>query len=132
MKRLLYVCGAVGLLLAGFGCGSSEGDKKGATFPVKGQVQLDGRPLGGVFVVLHPLAGDPARRSYGRTAADGTFVLSTYAHQDGAPAGEYIVTILWPDGEGQVPQYARPETSGIRVEIKQGANELAPFPLRRP
>jgi hypothetical protein len=135
MKRLLLGLQAVGLMMAGLACGSSQDDKPPAppTFPVKGQVTLDGQPLAGVFIVLHPLGGGArAQRSYGRTAADGSFTLSTFAHQDGAPPGRYAVTILWPDGDGQIPQYASPETSGIRVELKEAPNELAAFRLRRP
>jgi hypothetical protein len=126
MTRLL--CALLGLSLLGSACSSSR-DEPGAkepTFPVKGRVYLDGEPLAGVFIVFHPFGGDAkAPKAYGRTGRDGVFTLSTHKEGDGAPAGHYAVTILWPDGESLIPKYTSPETSGLRVEVKQGDNEPA-------
>jgi len=117
-------------------------------FPVRGQVLFEGKPTPGALVLFHPL-NDPdprAPRPVARVAADGGFAPTTYRTDDGAPAGEYAVTVTWvnevdnqsaPKEEqreprNQVPdRYAKPETSGLRVQIKEGPNELSPFRLTR-
>ena len=65
------------------------------TFAVSGKV-LDGtKPLANVAVVFHPV-GDDGPKPRGKTDADGAFSLTTYDTADGAPAGEYRVTLeLW-------------------------------------
>ena len=72
--------------------------------------------------------------------ADGTFTLSTYTANDGAPQGEYLVTVVWPDpprdargrpGPNRLPErYAQPETSGLRARVADGPNEFT-FELKR-
>jgi hypothetical protein len=97
-------------------------------------------------VIFHPL-NDPdprAPRPIARVGPDGSFTPTTYAGSDGAPAGEYAVTVAWvleadnqgvPREERQEPRnlaperYAKPETSGLRVRVQPGPNELAPFCL---
>ena len=79
-------------------------------------------------------------------AEDGSFSPTTYASDDGAPAGDYAVTVAWvreqdnqnaPLEEQRPPQnlvperYSKTETSGLTVQIKPGPNELAPFHLTR-
>jgi hypothetical protein len=130
----------LGLLLAataltGASCGKAKDGRK-PTFPVSGQVQYEGKPAPGATVVFHPLGADAqAPRSYARAGPDGTFRLSTWDPDDGAPAGRYAVTVLWTEGEEGTnrlpPHYAAPETSGLEVEVKEGTNELEPFRLRR-
>ena len=66
---------------------------------------------------------------------DGSFVLSTYKGFDGAPVGEYAVTVVWREpwldahgrpGVERLPEkYAKPETSGLRVRIKTGPNDVS-------
>jgi hypothetical protein len=73
---------------------------------------------------------------------DGTFALSTFESGDGAPAGEYIVTIRlhravqvegdFVPGPNLLPvRYANAATSDIVVRISEGPNELPPIALRR-
>jgi hypothetical protein len=81
-------------------------------------------------VVFHAHNATKAPVSYGRTGRDGAFTMSTYAEGDGAPPGQYAVSILWPDGESLIPKYSSPVTSGLQVEVKAGTNEPA-FRLRR-
>ena len=69
-----------------------------------------------------------------RAEADGSFALSTYTANDGAPAGEYAVTVVWwnppVDAEGKpgpnlLPQrYAKPETTPLKAVVKAGPNEV--------
>lgn len=88
---------ALGLALAaGFiaGCG---GPSRLPVYPARGQLTIGGKPAAGVFVALHPTPdpGQDAMRPFATTREDGTFTLTTYEVEDGAPAGEYVVTLLY-------------------------------------
>jgi hypothetical protein len=83
-------------LLVVLGCGKA--DERRPVFAVSGAVTYNGEPMAGAMISLHPL-GDPdprALRSHATADKDGRFKLSTYLSEDGAPAGEYAVTIYWP------------------------------------
>ncbi len=105
------------------------------THVVRGRVSLDGMPVPGAYVVMQQQTKEPRpARADAFTEADGTFRLSTYAAHDGAPAGEYLVTVVWrkpffdetgKPGPNHLPaKYADPKTSGLRVAVKAGTNEL--------
>jgi hypothetical protein len=114
--------------------------KQVPTYPAKGKVALDGKPLAGATVALHKLTKDKdGKEKYtyvadGLSDANGEFPLATYTRGDGAPAGEFTVTVVktgrgYYDGEvpekSQIPAvYATPARSPLRVELKEGANEL--------
>jgi hypothetical protein len=144
--------------------------------------------MAGGLVILHPLADVELGNAKPHALADenGRFKIYTYRTDDGAPAGEYAVTVLpkKPKREpgtakskgakrqvkggsaksadpamekpatkkaksDRTPQSARhqrkkeeleasfphrysdPKTSGIRIEVKEGVNELDPFQLAR-
>ena len=75
-----------------------------ATFPVEGRVLIRGQPAEGVQVFLHPCDAVQRGKPRGVTDADGRFRLRTYHEGDGAPAGEYLVTVYWPaPNNSQVP-----------------------------
>jgi hypothetical protein len=115
------------------------------TYPARGKVLFQGRPVGYATVVFHPVEEPGYRpvRPAGRVAADGSFTLTTYAKNDGAPAGDYLVTVEWrlaektsgndyQPGPNRLPErYSRPETSGLRARIEKGSNELEPFQLTK-
>jgi hypothetical protein len=64
-------------------------------YPVHGRVLLDGKPMAGAMVILHP-AGDVGLDGLKPRAladAEGWFKIYTYVIGDGAPAGNYAVTI---------------------------------------
>jgi len=73
----------------------------------------------------------------GWTNEEGRFVLSTYAADDGAPAGHYRVTIKFPSDPkvlGGGPdllggKYLKRETSGLMADIEPGKNQLPDFDL---
>ncbi len=112
------------------------------TQPVRGYVYYDGAPIVGAHVRFwwaerrdrRPTEADAF------TEGDGSFTLSTYTAQDGAPAGEYNVTVVWRrplfdaagrPGPNHLPdRYARPDASGLRVSVKEGPNELPPLNLK--
>ena len=113
-------------------------------YPVRGGVFFRDRPAPGATVVFHPVAStDPkAPRPSGVVAADGTFTLSTFALDDGAPAGDYVVAIVWltpapatatasAERGNRLPQvYADPKSSPLRATVKEGPNVLDPFKLK--
>lgn len=118
--------------LAPVGCEKPEA--RVPVYPVSGKVLVGGKPVAGVMVVLHAADGSqpaPARPN-AKTAADGTFRLSTYEPQDGAPAGTFAVTLFWfkntPDDDGSADRfksrYADPKAPVRTVTITEGSNEL--------
>ncbi len=132
------------LLAAIVGCGSSPDPNRLLVFPTKGQIAFKGKSPGGAFVVLHPKAatGPNVVRPHAHVHDDGTFSLSTYNTNDGAPAGEYKVTVelhnLIKRSNGDIApgpnvlpkQYSRPETSPLIVRIAEGENSLSPIVLK--
>src|SRR5262245_35874294 len=127
-------------LLCSLSC--SSGQRK--VYPVRGTVLCDGKPAEGAEVALSALdASQPMKEvPRGRVKADGSFAIGTYAPEDGAPAGEYKVLILWlpPDaGEnfmktGRYPnklpdEYGNPMTTPFKVQVKEGPNDLPPYEL---
>jgi hypothetical protein len=79
------------------GCAES---KPVPVYPVAGKVLVNGLPAAGAMVAFHPLDAADLRAPIpvGAAASDGTFRLMTYTRGDGAPVGDYAVTIIWPDG----------------------------------
>jgi hypothetical protein len=110
---------------------------------VKGQVLYKGKPVAEAMVVFHPLKGaaPDGPKPFAHTDADGRFELTTKVARDGAPAGEYAVTVQLRelvkvgeeavrDGRNLLPApYSKPSWSPLRVTVKEGANELEPFRL---
>src|SRR5262245_11865951 len=84
------------LLVAVAGC--SSGSERVPVFPVRGQVFYQSKPAVGAVVILNPqdasLGERLPMRPNGKVEADGSFQITTYETNDGAPAGEYKVTIL--------------------------------------
>ena len=78
-----------------FGCGDREGRRP--VYPAQGRLTYQGRPTPFAQVTLHPL--NPADKDAPHPAAtvneDGTFILTTYTVHDGAPEGEYGVSVQW-------------------------------------
>ena len=63
--------------------------------PVQGKVTYKNQPLAGALVSFHPKGSTDmkAERPTALTKEDGTFSVTT-GQKDGAPAGEYMVTII--------------------------------------
>jgi hypothetical protein len=133
----------VGTLLVGACSSSTTAPNQKKVFPVKGQMFVGDRPAAGAIVMFFPTleapdSPDPRPRAI--VEADGSFKLSTYAENDGAPAGDYLVTVTWPGGVlpdgreepedkllGRYNDRARP---AAKVAVKEGPNELAPIRLK--
>lgn len=117
-------------------------NRRKPVYPVRGQVLVQGKPAGELFVYFRPLdAADPEPIiAYGQVDEAGWFNLSTYVAKDGAPAGEYVVTFEWPRQGGPTKEdfqgpdrlkgrYKDAKTSRFRVRVEPKTNELAPFQL---
>ncbi|MFO0848389.1 MAG: hypothetical protein U0871_07525 [Gemmataceae bacterium] len=124
-------------------CGGSDLRK---TRPVTGTVLVDGKPAAGAQVYLHPLFEERDRLPIHPLAiADdaGRFAVSTYNEADGAPEGEYVLTVEWKQRSGMSPhlggpdfldgQYANKDANKAKPEFKvtvgAGPVELPPFKL---
>ncbi len=90
-------------------------DEKSVVVPVRGEVFLGEQPASGAVVVLHPRNDGVAvtwTRGYphGIVGQDGTFEITAPPFGDGAPEGEYVVAITWPESVPNAdPGDAEPE-----------------------
>jgi len=111
------------------------------TVLVTGTVSLDGNPVEAATVIFH--SEQHAVSATAITAANGHFTLRTYVPKDGAPPGEYTVSIekvtenqkLPENPEAPLPpleityhlpkRYRSPKTSGLTAEVTEaGPNEF--------
>jgi hypothetical protein len=131
--RTLALMFAALLLVAG--CG----DGKIARYPVVGVVTVDGKPAADATVVFCPVSGSPElmkERPFSQTDSNGRYELRTLMPGDGAPMGEYKVTIRWPlypPGGGQPTdrlgnRYWDPEKTPLTAKVEKGSNDI-PFQL---
>jgi hypothetical protein len=78
-------------------CGQEEAFRK-ETFPVTGEVYVDGEPAAQLQVTCHDLAGiDKEHPTFSQafTNESGRFEIATYEAADGVPEGEYVLTFMW-------------------------------------
>lgn len=140
--------GAAAVLLIGafaFWFWPSGSSRPVAVHPVKGKAVMEGAPMAGAHLVLHP---DPNSKipagitSRGTVADDGSFELTTFDLKDGAPSGEFVVTVVWSkpiivDGETQSGPslvsavYSKPESSPLRIKIAADTKELEPLQVKK-
>ena len=129
-----------GVLICVSGCGSNG--NRVPVFEVEGSVVVDGQPAQHAQVYFHPEDKSQKLFPHGEVDENGTFQLSTYEMNDGAPVGSYLVTIVWqdpppPGSSIDAPRgpdklegmYADKKSSQLRVEIKPQSNQLEPFLL---
>ena len=131
---------AASMLAVVVGCGGTAGP---ACQPVRGEVRWNGQPLAEAQVIFHPqfVAAENFPKPIGQTDAQGSFRLSTFQADDGAPAGEYLITVELRDlrqvGEETVrdgpnllpPRFARPQESGLRFTVLDGENVVPPLEI---
>jgi len=103
----------------------------------EGVVTLDGKALERGNVAFHPASGGPA--AYAMISDGGHYTLQT-GRESGLPAGEYQVSVTANEppasaqGKGGGPPplgksitpawYASKDTSGLRVTVKPGRNDI--------
>ena len=131
---------AVLCLAAAAGCSRPTSPPRPARLPTVvagGQVTFRGKPLPKASIVFHHDGGNAS--AVATTDAEGRFVLTTYAKDDGAPVGKYRLTVATIDTveaepgvlaplsaegsrSGPPANYANPATSGLVVEIPEGGD----------
>lgn len=109
--------------------------------PVLGRITVGSVVPSGAQVVFHPVGRQLPDQAVPRATvgADGAFLLSTFGTDDGAPEGDYVVTIQWfrigkdgAPGPNVLPvRYARPDSSPLKVAVDAGRNELPVFAITR-
>jgi len=121
-------------------CSCRPSDRQ-PVYPVRGSVYRNGQPAAGALVAFHP-SRDPNDHGLcpqGVVAADGSFHLTTFTANDGAPTGQYAVTVYWPapgpDDDVHVrpdrlaSRYADPKTTPLTANVPTRAITLARFDL---
>ena len=124
---------------------------------VSGQVFVENKPAKGALITLVPMqAPEEVAKSWkfgyprATVGADGKFQVSTYELGDGAPPGEYRLTIIWPvmemvegpDGElveGEKPvfppqnrintKYSEPGQTPLNIKVEEKPLEIPKYEL---
>lgn len=149
MKTIEAASVACLALILAAGCGESQP----TTHPAKGRLTSRGKPAAGAVVTLLPADGRQLKAyPRGEVGPDGAYTLSTFGKGDGAPAGEYKLTVRWPAaiGKARTPdeieravggdgpsdrlggRYADPAKSAWAVTVRPGDNALDPIDLPAP
>jgi hypothetical protein len=148
-SRLLPQALRVAVALALFGlaaCGDSRGFPK--VYPVKGKILVNGQPAGDCQIYLNRTAADKSAagvRPQGVTNASGEFQITSFASNDGAAEGEYVVTIEWREPVGLMKSfegvdqldgaYAAVEKTkglpGFVIQVDRKPLELPAFDLKQ-
>ena len=135
------------LMLIAIGCGQPQEPGPRVVYPARGTATFRGRPIPDATVRLHPIAppsdGKPVFVPRGRVGENGEFVVTTYRPGDGAPAGEYGISLSWQGSlkgideelEDRLPErlprkYTSPRSSGLKVVITKGDNQLPEINIR--
>ncbi len=113
-------------------CGP-KGPPRKETFPVTGELIVDGKPAAAVQVTLTDTKGmDQELPTYSSamTEENGKFSISTYELGDGVPEGDYVVTFVWGElnlfsmqygGPDKLKdKYSDPKTSTFKIKVEKG------------
>lgn len=134
MNQLVWLSRSlsIGLLAFCAGCGNSSVGK------VTGKVHLDGQPLEGAVVTFYPIlegsASPSSNRggaSYGRTDAQGEYVLVYNRNENGAEIGKHKVVITTleegggygPGSPEKLPKRYNVDTELV-AEVQSGRNVI--------
>jgi hypothetical protein len=123
------------LAVAGLSCSSSTVDLQ----PVRGTVHYEGQPAEGATVILEPIRSSSTSKPAGTVSADGSFVIATHPHGNGAPAGEYAIIITWfpanarqaENPKNKLPaKYADPAQTPVpKVTVAAGGTTIPPIQI---
>lgn len=128
------------VLSSSIGC---SGNKPPPLHEVRGTVMIQKKAATKAVIVLRPVSSETVGKllPHGEVQADGTFRIGTFADGDGAPAGEYRVTITWPEsraepdgveiasGDRLKGRFNDPAKSKWTIQVREGNNVLEPFIL---
>jgi len=147
--RSLILSVLVAMIVGISGCSQGESNEQrlkrlvpnaSKTTPVSGIVTVDGAPVKDIWVTLHSVAADMQVQPRDLTDETGRFEITTYMEGDGAPAGEYNITVEWltyrPFGSQWVgpdklkDQFNDAKTTPFHVTVADTPVELPPFELK--
>jgi len=127
------------VLAAGLFCVAGCGDGRKPVYTVRGKVfAADKKPATGATVTFNPTNPDPKdpHKPVGKVDEQGNYTLTTYTEGDGAPAGEYVITVIWQtpkkspfEGEGGDKlggKLARPEQSPHKFTVEKKPDQEVP------
>lgn len=144
-RRPLFRLACLAAVCACLGCAKSG---RKPVYPVRGQLLVQDKPAANAIVTFHPVGDDgpDSVHPVGHVDAQGFFTLTSYETGDGAPEGDYQVTVTWYlatkargrtggddeyDSRNHLPErYNRAEASQLRATITKGENSLPPFRLK--
>jgi hypothetical protein len=139
MARMLCVALLAAAMGCFAGCTGSRGPAKKTCYPVKGQLLVQGKPAEGALIIFRPAAeAKPEEWSAGfpraHVASDGTFEVGTYDERDGAPAGDYVLSVSWvmpnplneeaPGIDKLAGRYADAATSKLTAKVEPRPTDL--------
>ena len=136
-------CSAIVAMVAGCGGSALKDPPVLPVTPVSGTVKFGSEIPAGATVSFVPLVRtEEGISSSGVVKADGSFKVSTYGQEDGAPLGDYVVLIQWfkplggelgnAGGPNVIPaNYSDPAKSPVKVTVKEGSNEIPPIVIVR-
>ena len=113
-------------------------------FPTSGKIVYQGKPLAGIILIFHSTDVNQKIKSQATTDNDGKFVATTFKTADGAPEGDYTITLVVPSNEsdsaredaaierksrkeGQVrfpSKYQNPATSPLKIKVTKNQPDL--------
>lgn len=123
------------------GCSATDLESDRQVYRIEGRVTFEGKPAGGAVVIFHPVDGSGDRVTTPRAVTDenGRYSLSYLGDEDGAPAGDYRVTVQWMRG-GENPEqgtnllperFLDPNSSGLKVSVKSESGQVIDLALKR-
>ncbi|MFM1802470.1 MAG: hypothetical protein RJA81_1822 [Planctomycetota bacterium] len=168
-KRLFYVLWTISFGVSLTGCGDKE--FRHTVYPASGKVTQNGKPVSNAMITFHPVDPTIIRIPEGKSGVEiakpttttdenGRFQLSTYLGNDGAPAGDYKVTVILPsqsfsqkkgmvtEGDEELPPnsnmaaianaqvakskfpYSSAETTSLQASIKSDSDNTFEFDLK--
>lgn len=136
-----FLCGAAILAVGlNWGCGEQKRGDRVETFPVTGEVYVDGQAVENLQVSCNNVLGvsqeNPITpRAF--TGPGGKFSLATYEAGDGVPKGEYTLTFQWGQpnpfhgytGDKLNGRYAEPKASQFKLTVTDQPVELGKIEL---
>jgi hypothetical protein len=134
-----HVLAAVTCLAAG--CSDARLKDALPVHKVRGQLTYQGKPMAGAIVTYFPAGTDKFPSVTPTATADdkGRYQLTTYFTGDGAPAGDYVVTVYWPQAGVKPPPgdpdpppppdrlkkvYADAKTTKLRAAVRAQENSI--------
>lgn len=132
------------------GCGGDSSYKPTvAVFPARGKLEYQGKPLAGVTLIFNPVDENQKIKPQATTDAEGNFAATTFSTGDGAPEGEFIITLVAKseesdsareDGEAtgrnnskklKLPvKFQNPATSTLRVKAGKSQPDLGTLEIK--